>query len=36
MRVVQMLDERGVQTVSTPFNIFTENKENVELMLNEI
>ena len=29
-----MLDERNVQTVSTPFNIF-KNKENVESMLNE-
>ena len=29
-----MLDERSVQTVSTPFNIF-KNKENVESMLNE-
>ena len=28
-----MLDERSVQTVSTPFNIF-KNKENVEAMLN--
>ena len=28
-----MLDERRVQTVSTPFNIF-KNKENVESMLN--
>ena len=27
-----MLDERGVQTVSTPFNIF-KNKGNAELML---
>ena len=30
-----MLDERSVQTVSTSFHIF-KNKENVELMLNEI
>ena len=29
-----MLDERSVQTVSTPFNIF-KNKESVESMLNE-
>ena len=29
-----MLDERSVQTVSTPFNIF-KNKRNVEAMLNE-
>ena len=29
-----MLDERSVQTVSTPFNIF-KNKGNVESMLNE-
>ena len=29
-----MLDERSLQTVSTPFNIF-KNKENVESMLNE-
>ena len=29
-----MLDERSVQTVSTPFNIF-KNKGNVEAMLNE-
>ena len=29
-----MLDERSVQTVSTPFNIL-KNKENVESMLNE-
>ena len=29
-----MLDERSVQKVSTPFNIF-KNKENVESMLNE-
>ena len=29
-----MLDERSVQTVSTPFNIF-KNKGNVEPMLNE-
>ena len=32
--VGQMLDERNVQTVSKPFNIF-KNKENVESMLNE-
>ena len=30
-KVEQMLDERSVQTVSTPFNIF-KNKENVESM----
>ena len=29
-----MLDERSVQTISTPFNIF-KNKENVESMLNK-
>ena len=29
-----MLDERSVQTVSTPFNTF-KNKGNVEVMLNE-
>ena len=29
-----MLDERSVQKVSTPFNIF-KDKENVESMLNE-
>ena len=29
-----MLDERSVQTVLTPFNIF-KNKRNVEAMLNE-
>ena len=29
-----MLDERSVQTISTPFNIF-KNKENVDSMLNE-
>ena len=29
-----MLNERSVQTVLMPFNIF-KNKENVELMLNE-
>ena len=29
-----MLDERSVQTVSTPFNIF-KDKENVKSMLNE-
>ena len=29
-----MLDERSVQTVTTPFNIF-KNKRNVEAMLNE-
>ena len=29
-----MLDERSVQTVSTPFDIF-KNKGNVEAMLNE-
>ena len=29
-----MLDERSVETVSTPFKIF-KNKENVESMLNE-
>ena len=29
-----MVDERSVQTVSTPFHIF-KNKENVESMLNE-
>ena len=29
-----MLDERSVQTVLTPFNIF-KNKGNVEAMLNE-
>ena len=29
-----MLDERSVQTVSTPFNIF-KNKGNVETMLDE-
>ena len=29
-----MLDERSVQTVSTPLNIF-KNKENVASMLNE-
>ena len=29
-----MLDERSVQRVSTPFDIF-KNKENVEAMLNE-
>ena len=32
--VGQMLDERSVQTVSAPFNIF-KNKENVESMFNE-
>ena len=32
--VGQILDERSVQTVSTPFKIF-KNKENVESMLNE-
>ena len=30
-----MLDERSVQTVSTPFNSF-KNKGNVEAILNEI
>ena len=29
-----MLDERSIQTLSTPFNIF-KNKRNVEAMLNE-
>ena len=34
MDVGQMLDEQGVQTVSTSFNIF-KNKGNVESILNE-
>ena len=34
--IAQILDERSVQTVSTRFNIFKTDKENVESMLNKV